>query len=85
MKDKSDEKWLKSIQQRLKKYISSPYWDDISISDTHFNIITHIMNANSIKELSPSINERVTDSIFERIKQEIKRCSKKSNYETKTF
>lgn len=73
-----ENRWLKSIQNKLKKYINSPYWDDIKLSDTYLNIICHIMNATSVNQLSPSIDERITNCILERIKNEIKRCSSKN-------
>lgn len=71
--EQEEQKWLKDVQRRLKKYISSPYWDDIKISDAYMSIVIQIMQTTNVKKLSPSINERITDQIFRRIKEEMQR------------
>ena len=88
-KKKSEEQiWLDGIKRRLTKYISNPKWDYLELSDLHMSIITTIMNCNDVNNLSPSINERVVDIIFERIKikmSKIKLTSGSSKNNEKDF
>ena len=74
---KEEQKWLESVQNKLKKYICGPYWDDVCLSNVEYDIIKHIMNTQSVKTLSPSINERITDMIFDNIKKQINKLSQK--------
>ena len=72
-KQKSEEqKWLESVQRKLKKYISSPYWDCINLPDSFYSIISIIMQTNNVKHMSPCIDERVTDMILNKIEKEFK-------------
>ena len=68
-KKKSEEQiWLDGVKRRLTKYISNPKWDYLELSDLHMSIITAIMNCDDVNKLSPSINERTVEIVFERIK-----------------
>ena len=69
--EKQEQAWLEKTQKQLSKYISSPYWDDIKLSEIQISIITQIMNTKSVNKLSPLINERITDAIIENIKTKI--------------
>ena len=71
-----EQKWLESVQKKLKKYILSPYWDSISLSDVYMGIINLIMQAKNVKELSPLINERITDQILNKIATEIQKAKR---------
>lgn len=71
---KAEQKWLESTQNKLKKFISSPYWDSIELSDLHFSIVTSIMNTSNVQLLSPSINERVVDILLETIKNKLEKA-----------
>ena len=62
MAKKSEEHiWLDSVKRRLIKYISNPKWDYIELSDLQMGIVMAITNCENVNNLSPSINERVTD------------------------
>ena len=68
MGKKSEEQiWLDGVKRRLMKYIKNPKWDYLELSDLHMSIVTAIMNCDDVNNLSPAINERVVDIIFERI------------------
>ena len=72
MAKKSEEQvWLDSIKRRLIKYISNPKWDYINLSDLQLSIVMAITNCEDVKNLPPSINERVTDNLFEIIKSKM--------------
>lgn len=72
-KDDLDEKrWFDSLKRKFIKYINSPYWDDLNLPESYMGIIVQIMNAKNVKELSPLINERLTDSILDTIQRKIK-------------
>lgn len=78
---KSDEqKWLESVQNKLKKYISSPYWDDIYISNTYLDIIMQIMNTTNVNKLPLLINERLTEDILKDIQTKITKVKKNSKF-----
>lgn len=66
-----EQKWLNSTKLKLQKLISSPYWDDINISNLQLQIITHIMNTSNVNMLSPSINERLTNILIDDLKQKL--------------
>ena len=71
-KKKSEEQiWLDGIKRRLIKYISNPKWDYLELSDLHMSIVTAIMNCDDVNKLSPSINERVVNIVFDRIKSQM--------------
>ncbi|MBQ8426007.1 MAG: hypothetical protein IJX17_08360 [Clostridia bacterium] len=72
MAKKSEEQiWLDSVKRRLIKYISNPKWDYIELSDLQMSIVMAITNCENVNNLSPSINERVTDNLFEVIKSKM--------------
>ena len=72
MAKKSEEQiWLDSVKRRLIKYISNPKWDYIELSDLQMGIVMAITNCENVNNLSPSINERVTDNLFEIIKSKM--------------
>ena len=70
---KQEEMWLKGVQKQFARLISNPKWDCIELTSLQLDLVTHIMRANSVKELSPSINERVTDMLIETIKEKFKK------------
>ena len=76
-----EQKWLEAVQKKLKKYISSPYWDSIYISNVYLDIITQIMNTTNVKLLSPLINERITDDILKDIQTKLNKA--KTNSKTR--
>ena len=62
-----DDKWLKKVQNKLKRYISNPMWDCIELSDLNYSIIMHIMNANKAKDLPYVINESLVNNLLKTI------------------
>ena len=64
----------------LFKLISSPYWDCIKISDLQLTIITHINNTTDVRNLSPVINERVTDMLIQDLTNKIKNAKIQSKH-----
>lgn len=66
--EKEEQKWLKSIQKQLQKYISSWKWDCIELDDTDYSLINTIMNAKTPKDLPVLLNERLVDYILNKIK-----------------
>ena len=77
-KEKREEnRWLKSIQNKLKKLISDLRWDSIDLTDAEVDIVTFIMNANSIDELPLLINERIVEYIIEKVKNQFKNFNTK--------
>ena len=80
MKDRicvsEEDKWLKKVQNKLKKYILSPIWDAIELSDTNYAILERIMNAEKANDLPYSINERVVDYLIEDIDKKYKQMKK---------
>ena len=72
MAKKSEEQiWLDSVKRRLIKYINNPKWDYIELSNLQMSIVMAITNCENVNNLSPSINERVTDNLFEVIKSKM--------------
>lgn len=71
-----DDKWLKKVQNKLKRYISNPIWDCIELSDLNYSIIERIMNANKAKDLPYVINERLVDNLLETIDVKFKEIKK---------
>lgn len=69
---KEEQDWLNAVKRKLFKLISSPYWDCIHISDLQLSIITHINNTTNVRNLSPAINERITDMLIEELSIKIK-------------
>ena len=63
-----DQKWLESVQNKLKKYISNPKWDCIVLPSSQYDIISQIMKVKNVEDLPVLINERITDFILENIK-----------------
>lgn len=76
--DKEEQLWFEGVKKKLAKFISSPYWDSIHISNSYIDIITLIMNTKKVNELSPLINERLTDQIINTIQKEIKEAKQNS-------
>ncbi len=74
---KEEERWLKSIQNKFKKFISDLRWDSLSLTDTEMSIVTFVMNAKSVDELPILINELLIDHIFEKIKNQFKNLNTK--------
>ena len=72
-KKSEDQIWLEGVKRRLIKYINNPKWDYIQLSDLSMSIVTAITNCEDVKLLSPSINERVTDILFERIQSQMRK------------
>ena len=82
MAKKSEEQvWLDGVKRRLQKYINNPKWDYLNLSDLYMSVITAIMNCNDVNMLSPSINERVVDMIFERIQNQMSKVKLTSGKE----
>lgn len=79
-KQSTEQRWLVSVQTKLKKYISSPYWDDIHLSKLQFDLVYTIMNTDDVKMLSPSINERITDVLVQSIAEKIDYAKKHAKY-----
>lgn len=77
-KKSEDQRWLESIQKKFAKLINSPYWDCIELSQNYIDIISLIMNTKDVNNLSPLINERLTDNIFECINTKIKKAKEYS-------
>jgi len=72
MAKKSEEQlWLESTKRRLIKYISNPKWDYLELSDLQLSIIMNITNCEDVNKLSPSINDRVVDNLFDIIKSKM--------------
>lgn len=83
-KDDLDEKrWFDSLKRKFTKYINSPYWDDLNLPESYMDIIVQIMKAKNVNELSPLINERLTDAIIETIQKRTKERKRKSKEITK--
>ena len=74
---KEEERWLKNVQKKFTKYINSDIWDCIELSDLQYSILHHIMNAETVKELSPTINEKTVDFLLDAIDKKYKECKKK--------
>lgn len=69
MAKKSEEQiWFEGVKRRLIKYINNPKWDYLELSDLHMSIVTAITRCDDVNNLSPSINERVVEILFERIR-----------------
>ena len=75
--DKEEERWLKAIQKKFKKLISDLRWDSLKLTDTEMSIITFVMNAETVKDLPVLVDERLTDHIFEKIKNQFKNFNTK--------
>ena len=73
---REEERWLKSVQNKLKKLISDLRWDSINLTETEMNVVTYIMNAQKVNELPLLVDERLTDFIFEKIKKQFKNFNK---------
>ena len=78
-----EQKWLESVQKKLIKYISSPYWDSLHLSDSYLSIISQLVNTKDVRKLSAGINERVTDILIEKIEKELKKA--KQSDKTKNY
>lgn len=74
---KEENRWFESVQNKFKKLIADLRWDSLSLTETEMSIITFIMNAKSADELPILINERLTDGIIEKIKNQFKKLSVK--------
>ncbi len=68
-----EQKWLKIAQAKFMKYITNAKWDNIILSSIQYNTISAIMSAKKVKELPPTINERVVDILFEIIENKFKK------------
>ena len=77
---KEEQAWLNSVKRKLFKLISSPYWDCIHISDLQLSIVTHINNTTDVRNLSPVINERVTDMLIQDLTNKIKNAKVQSKH-----
>ena len=82
---KQEELWLKQVQNKLAKLISNPKWDCIELSNLQLDLVSHIMKAESVKTLSPSINERVTDMLIDTIKEKFKQVKFVKNKKTDDY
>ena len=67
-----EQKWLKNVQNKLKKYISNPKWDCIVLPSSQYDIISQIMKVQNVEDLPVLINEKITDFILENIKTKFK-------------
>ena len=74
-----DQKWLRSVQNKFKRLISSEKWDCIELSILKLDIVTHIMNCKSVKELSPSINDRIVDQLLSSIRDKFSKVKFSNN------
>lgn len=79
---KAEQRWLISVQNKLKKYISSWKWDCILLSSTQYEIISTIMSVKNVKQLPLLINERIVDSILKQIEFKFKQVKQASNNNT---
>lgn len=77
-KDKrEEERWLKSIKNKFKKFISDLRWDLLNLTETEMSIVTFVMNAKSVGDLPVLVDERLIDHIIEKIKKQFKNFNTK--------
>ena len=74
--DKEEIAWFKKIKKKLFKYINDDRWDMITLPNLTYSIIEHINNTENVWELSPCINERIVNNIFEIIEEKFKKVNK---------
>ena len=72
-----EKRWFNGIKRKLQKYIASPYWDDLNLSDSYIMVITTIMNTTDVKKLSPLINESLVNNILNTIQIKLKQIKEK--------
>ena len=68
--DIDEQKWLIKVQNKIRTLVSNPKWDYIQLSDLQLGILSSVMNAKRVNQLSPSINERVVEVLFGIIKKQ---------------
>lgn len=68
--DIDEHKWLIKVQNKIRTLVSNPKWDYIQLSDLQLGILSSVMNAKRVNQLSPSINERVVEVLFGIIKKQ---------------
>ena len=76
---KEEQRWLESVQKKLAKYISSPYWDDIHLPNSLYDVLVQIMNTKNVNTLSMSINERVVEHLMATITKQLKQAKENSS------
>lgn len=76
---KEEQRWLKSVQKKLKKYISHWKWDCIILTTTQYEIIAQINSVTDVKDLPMLVNERLVDYIIEQIEAKFKQVKQASN------
>ncbi len=72
-----EERWLKSIKNKFKKFISDLRWDLLNLTETEISIVTFVMNAKSVGDLPVLVDERLIDHIIEKIKRQFKNFNTK--------
>jgi len=77
-KDKKEEQlWFKKLQSKLKKRIANPKWDNLSLTKVEWDTVLFIMRATTVDELPLLINERMTDSLLNKIDNQFKQMKGK--------
>lgn len=69
---REEEIWFKRIQSKLKRRIADPKWDSLSLTTVEWDTIFFITKANCVKDLPLLINERMVDSLFQKIDNQFK-------------
>ena len=77
-KDKQEEqRWFNSVQRKLKKRIANPKWDSLNLTSVEWDTVIFIAKATNVNELPLLINERITDSLLEKIDAQFKQMKGK--------
>lgn len=77
--NKEEQRWLRSIQNKLRKYISSWKWDCILLTSTQYQIVSTIMSVKNVNQLPLLINERIVDDILKQIELKFKKVKQVYN------
>ena len=74
---KEEQRWFKNVQNKLRRRINNPKWDSLSLTKIEWDTVLFIMKAKDVNELPVLLNERITDSLIEKIDYQFKQMKGK--------
>lgn len=76
--EREEQLWFTNVKRKLSRRIANPKWDCLSLTKIEWDTILFITNAKNVNELPILINERVTDSLFNKIDNQFKQMKGKT-------
>ena len=75
--EKEEQLWFKNIKNKLQRRISNPKWDSLKLTKIEWDTIIFITQAKTVNELPLLINERMVDSLLQKIDNQFKQMKGK--------